>query len=110
VLEDDLDRLPKFLELLRPEAGDVLPAKQHLAAIGVEQEAERPRQGGLTTTAFAHDPQDLAGVQLQTDAVQGGLGLAARPGIVTEHHGYILQLKHDDTSPGPARSGAFQDG
>ncbi len=71
VLEDDLHPAPEAAELGRSESGEVLTVEQHPAGGRLVEPEQQPRQRRLARAGFADEPEGLAAVDRERDAVHG---------------------------------------
>src|SRR5690606_1058926 len=85
VLEDHAHVVAAQLAELGGGGGDdVLAADRHAAGGGFDETGETPYEGGLAAAGQAHDDEDISGLDLETDVVDGGgaTGLLAESGGV----------------------------
>src|SRR5699024_8803149 len=55
-----------------PKGGEILTGDLARSAVGTFQEVHRTQERALSSTAPAHDPEDLTGANAQVDPVQSG--------------------------------------
>src|SRR5512137_1418406 len=71
VLVNDLRLFPELFESCLSELPEIPPAEKHFAGCGLFQSQKHTAQGGLSATAFADQPENLAFLDAQRDVFHG---------------------------------------